>query len=759
MTPAPPDPAQHALVFRQVPVSLVPTRKGASKVTRRAYEDLSFAQMRPIAGGGLDPKILLHTLTTMPSSARLPLSFEVFGNRESLTVQWAGSSRAVNGLCTGMTTAGALVDLRRDASDVVNEVFRDTAGSGLQLALGDIVLGPDSYSVHSPPAAALSTLLHALAALPAGRFGLFQVLMSRCSGATTNWMKRLSTQHEDRATDASARRIAQVIRTDRKRKFEGAGPLMGVAVRLVVLGPPRGKVAALKRLLEALRPALSGPRKIQVLREKDWGVAYAHKKTPKGVLRFSLLRRVSFRTGTLLSAAELAPLITLPSTRGLPIQAGLRPLPAAGKVLTKARDAIPLGVSLVDGRERPVFLPAKVRARHVAVLGRTRKGKSTLLCNLILNDIEAGHGVAVVDPTDDLVLREVLPRLDPRRYQDVVLLDAGAYRTQPFAANLFAMPDGAQPSQVAADTIAFFRMMFAGSWGPQLEETLTYASLACLSSTRSTTIHDCLRLIIEEPFRDELLRSVKDKEVKRWWIDAFPSAVKMISSVRNKLASFATMDSLKVLFGHPAQSFDLTQAMAKRRIVLINIPKGRLEPATVRVLGAFFVSRILSTALGRSALDKHQRPPFHLYVDEAHNYATPSFTTMLSEAAKYNLSVTMATQYLEQYPKDVREAVLGNAGSIITFQVGTPDARALSRDGSNIPVEAYLELGVGQAIVRTDAAPRPFLALTPPPRPLPASYTSSVLDELRAKVAVNRTEDTPKRPEPDTPVQRVKIEL
>lgn len=754
MNPTLPDPAQHALTFHQVPVSLVPTQEGASNVTRRAYSDLSFAQLRPIASAPLDVGAVTAALATTPATARLPLSFEVFGNRQGLTVQWAGSPRAVNGLCTGMTTAGALVDLRRDAPDVVDKVFCETKNTGLQLALGDIVLAPDSYAALTPPPAALAPLLHELAALPSSRFGLFQVLMSRCPRTIRGWLQSLCAQELTEHPGSAA-----YVRTHSKRKFEGAGPLMSVAIRLVVLGPPRGKIAALTRLLEALRPALTGPRKIKVLREKDWGVAYASKRTPKGVLRFSLLRRVSFRTGTLLSAAELAPLITLPSTRGLSIHAGLRPLPASGKVLTKARDAIPLGVSIVDGRQRPVFLPAKVRARHVAVLGRTRKGKSTLLCNLILNDIEAGHGVAVVDPTDDLVLREVLPRLDPKRYKDVVLLDAGSYRTQPFAANLFAMPDGAQRSQVAADTIDFFRMMFAGSWGPQLQETLTYACLACLSSTRSTTIHDCLRLIIEEPFRDELLRSVKDKEVKRWWIDAFPSAVKMISSVRNKLSSFATMDSLKVLFGHPTQSFNLADAMARRRIVLINIPKGRLEPEAVRVLGAFFVSRILRTALGRSALDKDQRPPFHLYVDEAHNYATRSFATMLSEAAKYNLSVTMATQYLEQYPADVRNAVLGNAGSIITFQVGTPDARALSRDGSNIPVEAYLELGVGQAIVRTDAAPRPFLALTPPPRPQPTSYTSSVLDELRAKVAVNRPKDKPKRCEPDMPVQRVKIEL
>jgi len=759
MNPTLPDPAQHALAFHQVPVSLVPTREGASSVTRRAYTDLTFAHLRPIAGAGLDARAVVAALTSVPATARLPVSFEVFGNCERLTVQLAGGMRAVNGVCTGLRTAGGVVDLRKGAADVVDEVFRQTANSGLQIALADVVLGLESYRVLTPAPAALSSLLHALAALPASRYGLLQVLMSRCPSSTTHWLESLSGQQEDRANLRSFRRIAQSIRTDRKRKLEGAGPLMSVAIRLMVLGPPRGKSAALKRLLEALRPALSGPRDIKVLREKAWGEAYAHKKTPKGVLRFALLRRVSFRTGTLLSAAELAPLITLPATRGLPIESGLRPLPASGKVLVKARDAIPLGVSLVDGKERPVFLPASVRARHVAVLGRTRKGKSTLLCNLILNDIEAGHGVAVVDPTDDLVLREVLPRLDPRRYKDVVLLDAGAYRTQPFAANLFAMPEGVERSQVAADTIDFFHMMFQSSWGPQLQETLTYASLACLASSRSTTIHDCLRLIIEEPFRDELLRSVKDKDIKRWWIDAFPSAVKMISSVRNKLASFATMDSLKVLFGHPAQSFDLADAMARRRIVLLNIPKGRLEPEAVRVLGAFFVSRILRTALGRSALEKDKRPPFHLYVDEAHNYATRSFATMLSEAAKYNLSVTMATQYLEQYPDDVRKAVLGNAGSIITFQVGTPDARALSRDGSNIPVEAYLELGVGQAIVRTDAAARPFLVMTPPPRPMPASYTRDVLNELRAKVAVDKSKAKSERSTPDTPVQRVKIEL
>lgn len=752
-----PDPSTHALTFYQVPVSLVPTQTGASHITRRAYEDLVFAQARPIAGCAVDEKVMAAALAITPATSRLPLSVEVFGNRERLVVQVAGSKRAVNGLCTGLMSAGALVDLRKDVSDVVNDTFRTTANEGLQLALADVVLGSHSYAVLTSPPAALSPVLHELAALPASRFGLFQVLISQCTTATKGWLHTLCEQ----ALNAS-NAAGHDIRAHFKRKMDGAGPLMSVAIRLVVLGPPHGKRAALNRLIESVRPALSGPRKIQVLSESAWGKAYAHKRTPKGVLRFALLRRVSFRTGTLLSAAEVASLVALPSTKGLPLQAGLRPLPAAGKVLKRSKDAIPLGVSIVDGKQQPVFLPAKVRARHVAVLGRTRKGKSTLLCNLILNDIEAGHGVAVVDPTDDLVLREVLPRLDPKRYNDVVLLDAGAYRTQPFAANLFAMPHGVERSQVAADTIDFFRMMFVSSWGPQLQETLTYASLACLASSRPTTIHDCLRLIIEEPFRNQLLSTVTDRDIKRWWIDAFPSAVKMISSVRNKLASFATMDSLKVLFGHPSQSFDLADAMAKRRIVLINIPKGRLEPEAVRVLGAFFVSRILRTALGRSALDKDQRPPFHLYVDEAHNYATRSFATMLSEAAKYNLSVTMATQYLEQYPDDVRKAVLGNVGSIITFQVGTPDARALSRDGSHVPVEAYLELGVGQAIVRTDAAPTPFLALTPPPRPVPASYDPKVLERLRAKVAVDAhahraTRATSDRP--DKPVQRVKIEL
>jgi hypothetical protein len=321
------------------------------------------------------------------------------------------------------------------------------------------------------------------------------------------------------------------------------------------------------------------------------------------------------------------------------------------------------------------------RRRHVYVIGKTGMGKSTLLENMIFSDISAGKGVGVIDPHGDLA-DAVLSFVPSNRINDVVYIDPSD-KDFAVAFNMLENVDPALNSIVCSGLVGIFKKIYADSWGPRLEHILRNTILALLEYP-GTTMLGITRILQDDAFRKKVVRKIEDPVVKSFWVDEFGKMsdkfkVEAISPIQNKVGQFLSSSTIRNIVGQPKSTVDLRFAMDKGKIVIINLSKGKIGEDNSSLLGAMFITKFQLDAMGRANIPQNERKDFYLYVDEFQNFATESFATILSEARKYRLNLTMANQYIAQMPEEVRDAVFGNVGSVLSFQVGFDDAEYISQ--------------------------------------------------------------------------------
>jgi hypothetical protein len=351
-------------------------------------------------------------------------------------------------------------------------------------------------------------------------------------------------------------------------------------------------------------------------------------------------------------------------------------------------------------------------------------GKTTLLHKLIASDIEAGRGLALLDPHGDLC-DAILTGVPPRRTNQVVLFDVGD-RAFPLAFNPLACRDEQQRPLVASGVVAAFKKLYGDSWGPRLEHILRNALLALLE-VPGVSLLSLQRLLSDVAFRTMVTCRVRDPVVRTFWEDEFASwkpqyQAEAIAPIQNKVGQFLSHPILRAIVGQARTNLDLRRVMDERRILLVNLSKGKIGEDGSTLLGSLLVTGIQLAAMSRADVPEEDRGDFHLYVDEFHQFATESFATILSEARKFHLSLTVATQYLAQMDEATAAAVFGNVGSLLVFQVGASDAEALADQlGEGVTPQDLLALPRFTACVRLliDGMPsRPFSMETlPPPAP------------------------------------------
>jgi hypothetical protein len=320
------------------------------------------------------------------------------------------------------------------------------------------------------------------------------------------------------------------------------------------------------------------------------------------------------------------------------------------------------------------------RRRHIYVIGKTGMGKSTLLENMIYSDIMGGKGVAVVDPHGDLA-DNVLNFIPSHRTNDVVIFDPSD-REFPVAFNMLENIDSSLNSIVCSGLVGIFKKIYGDSWGPRLEHILRNTILSLLEYP-GTTMLGIPRILQDRVFRRRVVRKITDPIVKGFWENEFDKfdprqQIEAISPILNKVGQFLSSPILRNILGQPKSAIDLRFAMDKKKIVVVNLSKGKIGEDMSSLLGAMIITKFQLDAMSRSNIPEKDRIDFYLYVDEFQNFATDSFATILSEARKYKLNLTMANQYIAQMPDEVRDAVFGNVGTILSFQVGFDDAEYLS---------------------------------------------------------------------------------
>lgn len=320
------------------------------------------------------------------------------------------------------------------------------------------------------------------------------------------------------------------------------------------------------------------------------------------------------------------------------------------------------------------------RRRHAYIIGKTGMGKSTILENMIHSDILAGKGVAVIDPHGDLA-DAVLSFVPKSRTNDVILFDP-ADVDFPVSFNLL---EGATPERralVASGLVNVFKKLYAESWGPRLEHFLRNTILALVEAP-DTTMLGIPRMLVDKSYRRKILKYVKDPMVQNFWrteFEALPPAklAEAVGPIQNKVGQFLSSPAIRNILGQPKSSLDMRFAMDSGKIVIVNLSKGKLGEDNSAMLGSLLITKFQLDAMSRADQAEKDRKDFYLYVDEFQNFATDSFATILSEARKYKLNLTMANQYIDQMSEEVCSAVFGNVGSIISFQVGIDDAKILS---------------------------------------------------------------------------------
>jgi hypothetical protein len=340
---------------------------------------------------------------------------------------------------------------------------------------------------------------------------------------------------------------------------------------------------------------------------------------------------------------------------------------------------------------RSVGVALEDRRRHLYIVGKTGMGKTTLIQNMIVADMQAGRGVCLVDPHGDLA-ESIIGLVPSHRTNDVVYFDAGS-RDHVVGFNPLACPDPSRIDQVTSGVVSAFKKL-NDSWGPRLEDTLRNAVFATVE--QGGNLLSVMRLLGEKSYREQVVLRIRDEVVRSFFLHEFAGwsdnyRTEAVAAIQNKIRPFLTNTNIRAIVTQPGKSLDLRQVMDDGKVLIVNLSKGRVGEDNSTLLGAFLVTSIQQAAITRADVPEASRRDFYLYVDEFQNFTTDSFASVLSEARKFRLSLIVAHQYLSQLNEQTAGAVWGNVGSIVAFQVGSDDAEVLAQQLSKYPGQVAQE--------------------------------------------------------------------
>ncbi len=388
------------------------------------------------------------------------------------------------------------------------------------------------------------------------------------------------------------------------------------------------------------------------------------------------------------------------------------------------------------------------RTRHVYVIGKTGMGKSTLLENMAVQDIENGEGLAFIDPHGGTA-EKLLNYIPEHRIKDVIYF-APFDTDYPVSFNVMEDVDPSKRYLVANGLMNAFKKIWVDAWSARMEYILNNILLALLEYPDSTLL-GVNRMLSDKDYRDLVVANVKDASVRAFWVDEFAKygdryMQEAGAAIQNKIGQFVSNPLIRNIIGQPKSSFDIRKVMDEKKIMILNLSKGRMGIENSALLGNMLVTKIYLAAMSRadaSAGELARLPNFYFYVDEFQSFANESFAEILSEARKYKLNLTIAHQYIEQMPEEVQAAVFGNVGTMIVFRVGSTDAEVFEKEfAPEFTAEDIVNLGFAEIYLRlmiNGIGSKPFSAITLPPIAEPSiSFAKQVVEETRKTYASPR---------------------
>ncbi|PCI19433.1 hypothetical protein COB64_03820 [Candidatus Wolfebacteria bacterium] len=563
----------------------------------------------------------------------------------------------------------------------------------------------------------LSSIAGALEGIESGEMGAIQVLFQ---GVKNPWAKEMLHAVQDDSGGCFFSDAPEILSLTREKV---ASPLFSVVIRVLAQSESNERSLEIVQSVAGVLKLLSRPSSNEL-------IALSNDKYPYDAHLFGVLHRNSHRLGMILNSKELVSLVHLPSASVVSEKLG-RDL---GKT-KKAPDAVcnneyVLGVNLHHSKETEVGLSAEQKLRHIHVIGATGMGKSVFLLNQIIQDIEKGNGIAVLDPHGDLI-DNVLSHIPDHRHKDVVLVDPSDY-DYPVGFNLLTAHSEIEKIVLSSDLIALFQRI-ATSWGDVMTSVLSNAISAFLESDKGGTLLDLRRFLVEQKFRDTFMKTVRDPSVVYYWENEFPHLKShSIAPLLTRLNTFLRPKLIRNMMAQK-EGLDFNSILDGGKILLVKLSQGLIGSENSYLLGTLIVSKLHQAVMARQAKSDASRNNYFLYVDEFQNFITKSMEDILSGARKYHFGLVAAHQNLDQIQKqdsEVANSIISNAGTRICFRLGDFDAKKLEDGFSYFSSSDLQNLNIGEAIVRVDKRDSDFNLVTV----LPDKVDKNIASERKANI-------------------------
>ena len=659
--------------------------------------------------------------------AEAPVAFELLGYAGRVEMRLAcGEADAHLVQNTLQATAPEL--LVRSSTQRLSRLWQEAPGdrrATVEFGLGREFVIP--LSAHTQRGLDVLSLLAAhLQEVGQDGMGIVQVLFTRTAAAWSEVIPRALITPSGKPFFADAPEVS-------KHAYEKiSSPLFAACVRLAIKGSsPERNYSGLRMLTSSLM-RLGSPTRNELIPLSSGD--------PDDLLA-DVLGRTTHRTGMILSADELSGLVRLPENSQLP---GLAHLTTGKRAPASPTDGVLLGENIIGAEKASVRLGTPDRLRHVHIVGASGTGKSTLLVRLILQDIEAGRGVAVLDPHGDLV-DEVLSRLPEAWVNKAIIFDPSD-ESHVVGWNILEAASEIERQILASDLVGVFRRL-ATSWGDQMTSVLANAILTFLDSPRGGTLLDLRRFLVDAKYRADYVKTIRDPHLASFWQVEFPMLVgkRPQTPILTRLDTLLRSRLVRGVVTATERPLDFRSIMDEGHLFLARLSQGAIGRENAALLGSLLVSRFQQVALSRQDTPLSERRAFFLYADEFHEIATPSMATLFSGIRKYGLGMTVAHQSLyslRSSQPEVERAVLDNAHTRIVFRVGDDDARRLASGFSSFGPEELTRLQTGEAICRIGGSSNDFnlstnqLSSTDPTKA--GSHREKVLAESRKRWAVLR---------------------
>jgi hypothetical protein len=634
------------------------------------------------------------------------LGIELLGTERQTSWQLIAAPRAASRIVRGVETylPGITCTLLADEEERGDRLFDGWLESDTSFAVVELGLGAEFVlPLGAPRGDVLAASVAALDGLGEEELGLIQILFTP---AREHWPESALRAVSDTEGRPLFSNRPDLLR-GAQRKTES--PLFAVVIRLV------GSAASSKRAWEIITD-IGSPFSAFAKPGSNFLAPLRNDEYPPEAHEEDILARASRRSGMLLSLEELISLISPPVTSTS--KRLYRETKRTKRAPEAASGSLLLGTNLHAGTAKEVRLTPEQRVRHCHIIGASGTGKSTLLFNLIGQDIENGQGLAVLDPHGDLVDR-ILGIIPEDRIDDVLLIDPSDEEYS-VGLNILAAHSDFEKGLLASDLVSVFRRL-STSWGDQMNTVLRNAILSFLESTEGGTLADLRHFLLDTGFRNRFLSTVTDPEIVYYWQKVFPrpGGDKSIGPVVTRLDEFLSRKPIRYMVSQKENRVNFAEVIDGGRILLAKLPQGLIGRENSYLLGSLLLSKLQQMAMSRQRMRESERRDFWCYVDEFHSFITPSMAEILTGARKYRVGLTLAHQELRQLQasEEVSGAVLANAFTRVVFRVGDGDARSLENGFSHFEARDLQNLEIGEAVCRIERSDFDFNLTVRMPEP------------------------------------------